>query len=387
MARPQPHEANRRLLRHLGNERGALFSSPGTDGVDATNWRAEQAVRPAVVNRKLWGGNRTDPCARTEGRVMTFLRTAHQQGADANAMLVELAWARARGVVAGLTVRPPEPFAQHGSRPPVIQPNCSAAFRYPNTRQRRGLDPSPVGIELRRMARWYQRRANLPPSGRQAAAKGPVRRCERGSSQRRCNRRNPRRQSNSALSKSIAVLHDKAIPAFPRIGDICDVSCFRYVSAALSRCDGARSRRRRPPHRSFDGGCSAEDSRGHGYLHRDACDEPRVQLADRALHPWHVDRRIKGTFDFSATSVGAPNSRGVVLVSGNSVISTSTGALFTVDASVLNGSATSDGEFAALDEISDGTGTFGSTSGYVQLAGTFAGGLQSGRYTAKLVTP
>jgi len=22
-------------------------------------WRAEQAIRPAVVNRKVWGGNRT----------------------------------------------------------------------------------------------------------------------------------------------------------------------------------------------------------------------------------------------------------------------------------------------------------------------------------------
>jgi hypothetical protein len=36
---------------------------------------------------------------------MTFLRTAHQQGVDAIAMLVELARAPDPGVVAGLTLR------------------------------------------------------------------------------------------------------------------------------------------------------------------------------------------------------------------------------------------------------------------------------------------
>jgi hypothetical protein len=30
-------------------------------GLEATNWRAEQAIRPMVVERKVWGGNRTTP--------------------------------------------------------------------------------------------------------------------------------------------------------------------------------------------------------------------------------------------------------------------------------------------------------------------------------------
>ena len=34
--------------------------------VDATNWRAEHAIRPAVVNRKICGGNRTPRGARTQ---------------------------------------------------------------------------------------------------------------------------------------------------------------------------------------------------------------------------------------------------------------------------------------------------------------------------------
>ncbi len=102
-----PHNANRRLInanRRL--KRAALFAFLTTDGVDATNWRDEQGVRPAVVNRKVWGGNRTDRGAETQGRVMTFLRTAHQQGADAVALLVDLARAPNPGVVAGLTLRP-----------------------------------------------------------------------------------------------------------------------------------------------------------------------------------------------------------------------------------------------------------------------------------------
>jgi len=102
----QPHDANRRLVKHLAHERGALFAFLTVDGVDATNFRAEQAVRPAVVNRKVWGGNRSDRGAETQSRVMTFLRTAHQQGADAIALLVSLARAPTPGVVAGLNLRP-----------------------------------------------------------------------------------------------------------------------------------------------------------------------------------------------------------------------------------------------------------------------------------------
>ena len=57
------------------------------------------------MNRKVWGGNRSDAGAETQGRLMTFLRTAHQQGADAIALLVDLARAPNPGVVDGLTLR------------------------------------------------------------------------------------------------------------------------------------------------------------------------------------------------------------------------------------------------------------------------------------------
>jgi transposase len=45
---------NRRLLDHLARERPALFTFLCTPGVQATNWRAEHAIRPAVVCRKQW---------------------------------------------------------------------------------------------------------------------------------------------------------------------------------------------------------------------------------------------------------------------------------------------------------------------------------------------
>ncbi len=88
---PHPHDENRKLVKHLYAEREALFSFLRHDGVDATNWRAEQAVRPAVVNRKVWGGNRTWRGAETQGRMMSLLRTASQQGVDAVDFLTHLA--------------------------------------------------------------------------------------------------------------------------------------------------------------------------------------------------------------------------------------------------------------------------------------------------------
>jgi transposase len=50
--------------------------------VQATNWRAEQAIRPAVVTRKVWGGNRTWAGADAWQVLASVLRTASQQDRD-----------------------------------------------------------------------------------------------------------------------------------------------------------------------------------------------------------------------------------------------------------------------------------------------------------------
>jgi transposase len=86
-----PHDECRKLVAHLQRERHALFSFLVDPTIDATSWRAEQAVRPGVVNRKVSGGNRSPRGAATQGRMMTVFRTAAQQGIDALDYLVHLA--------------------------------------------------------------------------------------------------------------------------------------------------------------------------------------------------------------------------------------------------------------------------------------------------------
>jgi transposase len=83
---------------HPGNETFAAFLESHLDdvfeflrqpGIDATNYRAEQAIRPAVVNRKVWGGNRTAAGARDQSILMSVLRTCHQRALDALDFLSE----------------------------------------------------------------------------------------------------------------------------------------------------------------------------------------------------------------------------------------------------------------------------------------------------------
>jgi transposase len=88
------HEPNRRLLDHLATEREHLFTFLGEPGVQATNWRAEQALRPAIVNRKSWGGNRTPSGARTQQITLSVIRTARQQGIDPLELMVGAQHAR-----------------------------------------------------------------------------------------------------------------------------------------------------------------------------------------------------------------------------------------------------------------------------------------------------
>ncbi len=84
------HQGNRRLRNHLRRERSALFTYLARPDVQATTWRAEQAIRPIVVTRKVWGGNRTPTGAHTQQVLASIFRTCHQQGTDALAYLADL---------------------------------------------------------------------------------------------------------------------------------------------------------------------------------------------------------------------------------------------------------------------------------------------------------
>ena len=48
----------------------------------AANYLGEQAIRPAVVNRKVWGGNRTDRGAAAQSTLSTIVLTARQRALD-----------------------------------------------------------------------------------------------------------------------------------------------------------------------------------------------------------------------------------------------------------------------------------------------------------------
>ncbi len=83
LAWTRTNDANERLAKHLANHRDQLFTFLHRPGLDATNYRGEQALRPAVVNRKVWGGNRTQTGAEAQSILMSVLRTCAQQHRDA----------------------------------------------------------------------------------------------------------------------------------------------------------------------------------------------------------------------------------------------------------------------------------------------------------------
>ena len=93
-ATPLIGEPNRRFAKHLTREADAIFTFLTHDN-DAANWRAEQAIRPAVVNRKTFGGNRTGNGASTLSVITSVLVTATQQGHAALDVLVRSARAPA----------------------------------------------------------------------------------------------------------------------------------------------------------------------------------------------------------------------------------------------------------------------------------------------------
>ena len=51
--------SNQKLAKHLRQQREYLCTFLPLPGLEGTNCRAERAIRPAVIARKLCGGNRT----------------------------------------------------------------------------------------------------------------------------------------------------------------------------------------------------------------------------------------------------------------------------------------------------------------------------------------
>jgi transposase len=72
----------------------AVFGFLFDPSIDATTWRAEQALRPAVVNRKVSGGNRSSRGAATQQILASVVHTARVRHLDTRDVLVDLLRAR-----------------------------------------------------------------------------------------------------------------------------------------------------------------------------------------------------------------------------------------------------------------------------------------------------
>jgi transposase len=68
------------LSGHLWRHLDEWFTFLDHPELEPTNWEAEHAIRPAVVNRKVWGGNRTWVGARAQEVLMSVLQTCKRLG-------------------------------------------------------------------------------------------------------------------------------------------------------------------------------------------------------------------------------------------------------------------------------------------------------------------
>ncbi|HEY1187598.1 MAG TPA: IS66 family transposase [Gemmata sp.] len=67
------------LARHLRNHFEQWFAFVFDPRIEPSNWKVEQAIRPAVVNRKVWGGNRTATGVRAQGVLMSVFETCRRR--------------------------------------------------------------------------------------------------------------------------------------------------------------------------------------------------------------------------------------------------------------------------------------------------------------------
>ena len=77
--RPRANEANETFAKHLNNNAPSWFAFVLDPETPATNHRGEQALRVPIVNRKVWGGNRTDAGAEAQEVTSSVLATCHKR--------------------------------------------------------------------------------------------------------------------------------------------------------------------------------------------------------------------------------------------------------------------------------------------------------------------
>ena len=88
------HSENCRFRKHLLRHRYEILTFLYRSDIEATNWPAEQAIRPAVTNRKVFGGNRTEAGARAQEVLASVFVTCAQRGQDALTYFAKLICSR-----------------------------------------------------------------------------------------------------------------------------------------------------------------------------------------------------------------------------------------------------------------------------------------------------
>lgn len=76
------HPGNRKFQKHLVGHREQILTFLYEPDIEATNWPAEQAVRPLVVNRKVFGGNRTAAGGHAQEVLGSVFATLAQRALD-----------------------------------------------------------------------------------------------------------------------------------------------------------------------------------------------------------------------------------------------------------------------------------------------------------------
>ena len=105
---PPPLDDAERFAAHLAAEFPAVFLFLWDPSLNATHWRAEQAIRPAVVIPMVCGGNRTRHGADTQQVLASVVRTARQRNLDLPPLIAAMLRA-AEPVVPELLGLPPPP--------------------------------------------------------------------------------------------------------------------------------------------------------------------------------------------------------------------------------------------------------------------------------------
>ena len=162
-----------RFAKHLANEFPAVFLFLCDPSIDATNWRAEQAIRPAVVTRKVCGGNRTRKGADTRRRWRAWCAPPANAGSTPARCSRRCCAPAHPSCPKRLRCRhPPDRRRAAPDGPPVRRPSHRAGCNRPVRDSRCRGPPGDVPRDA-----WHPSRGPFPPRASFAARPRPNRRC------------------------------------------------------------------------------------------------------------------------------------------------------------------------------------------------------------------